>query len=114
MFFFGILDDTGQIGVNKSFQAIVVREPAAQKGPLKMPPVPSSSQYAKAYDDQVLGHRRQSLSGIGAFSHALFVRRSFNQALLQASLSPKNACVRASACCASAGTRALPLPRAKA
>ena len=58
MFFFGILDDTGQIGVNKSFQAIVVREPAAQKGPLKMPPVPSSSQYAKAYDDQVLGHRR--------------------------------------------------------
>jgi hypothetical protein len=35
-------------------------------------------------------------------------------AALQASLSLKNACVRASACCASAGTRALPLPRAKA
>ena len=32
----------------------------------------------------------------------------------QVSLSPNNACVRASACCASAGTRALPLPRAKA
>ena len=40
--------------------------------------------------------------------------KSFNRAPLQASLSLKNACVRASACCASAGTRALPLPRAKA